>query len=244
MKKRFLMSLSLLLFTACWSNFVPDIPQGSPEEIIVRANAQAVQTAAEAFFMDGAEYPDNVDSHKTNSGQTLIDLLPEGMRLVNPYTGERTEPVNGTAPSSPGEIAYAPDCPPCGWNYGFTVSGHGDTEAIVTLTDAYLEKEAVVEAHCQLVQKAAEAFAADNGGQYPSDTSVDAIPSGDTLIDLLPDGTLLENPFTLAATEPANGAAATPGQVGYVVITGPGGSRDGYVITGWGKSDTIVVLDK
>jgi hypothetical protein len=50
--------------------------------------------------------------------------------------------------------------------------------------------------YCKIVQQAVEDFAASNQGYYPSDADCDATPQGDTLVDLLPGGCLLENIFT------------------------------------------------
>ena len=103
-------------------------------------------------------------------------------------------------------------------------------------------KEASTKSNCHTVQLAAEDFAVQNNGVYAANIGADATPAGDTITDLLPSGALLENPFTKAATEPVNGAAATPGQTGYVVQVDAAGSNVGYNITGWGKDAMILTL--
>ena len=107
----------------------------------------------------------------------------------------------------------------------------------------YSPEEQQVIANCYTVQQAVEAFAADNGGVYPSDISADMTPSGDTVIDLLPGGTYLENPFQGVNTVPNVGAAAYPGETGYVP-TMDGGVVIDYVISGFGESDIILTLTK
>jgi prepilin-type N-terminal cleavage/methylation domain-containing protein len=104
-------------------------------------------------------------------------------------------------------------------------------------------KESRVRGNCHTVQLAAEDFAVQNDGYYASDTDTDANVVGETILDLMPGGALLENPFTKNNTEPqSSGAAATPGQTGYVPIV-VGGVNVGYTITGFGKLAMVITLD-
>ena len=94
-------------------------------------------------------------------------------------------------------------------------------------------KEGAVKANCHTVQLAAEDFAIRNEGVYSNGATV--LPSGNTLVDLLPGGNLLTNPFTKAATEPQLGApAATAGEIGYQGIV-QNGVNVGYLIDGMGR---------
>jgi type IV pilus assembly protein PilA len=102
-------------------------------------------------------------------------------------------------------------------------------------------KEASVKSNCHTVQLASEDFAVQNNGVYAADLA-DVTPGGDTIIDLLPNGANLENPFTKAATEPVDAAAANPGESGYVVIQDGSGTNVGYTITGFGKDALIITL--
>jgi hypothetical protein len=97
--------------------------------------------------------------------------------------------------------------------------------------------------NCLIVRDAIERFALENGGYYPSD-SCDMTPAVDTFIDLLPEGMLLENPVYLCRIEPVDGAAAIPGQTGYVCAVNSEGQATGYLITGFGLHDEIVQLYK
>lgn len=90
-------------------------------------------------------------------------------------------------------------------------------------------------ANCWLVQQAVEAFAERNNGVYPSNTNVDRNLDGKTVVDLLPGGTLLKNPYHGYHTEPIDCIAANPGETGFqnvccrvneVLVT------KGYTITG------------
>ena len=71
-------------------------------------------------------------------------------------------------------------------------------------------KEASCKSNCHTVQLAAEDFAVQNDGVYAGNVGVDTTPFGQTIIHMLPGGINLENPFTKAATEPVDGAAAAP----------------------------------
>jgi type IV pilus assembly protein PilA len=106
-------------------------------------------------------------------------------------------------------------------------------------------KEASVKSNCHTVQLAAEDFSVQNDGVYAGNLA-DALPSGDNMVDLLPSGNLLENPFTKAQTEPVDGAAAQVGETGYLAVDPDGdGVWDGYQITGMGKdiaAGHIIVL--
>jgi type IV pilus assembly protein PilA len=82
-------------------------------------------------------------------------------------------------------------------------------------------KEASTKSNCHTVQLAAEDFSVQNNGVYATDNG-DALPSGDTIQDLLPGATL--------------------GETGYVVIQDASGTNVGYTIDGYGKSATIITL--
>ena len=98
-------------------------------------------------------------------------------------------------------------------------------------------KEAAVKSNCHTTQLAAEDFAVQNNGVYAAGVAnfAQALPDTDG------DGNAdqLVNPFTNVATEPVDGAAATPGQTGYVPIVDAGGVNIGYTITGFGKDNTV-----
>jgi prepilin-type N-terminal cleavage/methylation domain-containing protein len=94
-------------------------------------------------------------------------------------------------------------------------------------------KEASVKSNCHTVQLAAEDFAVQNDGVYAAAVA--------NLTGMLPGGANLENPFTKAATEPVDGAAANSGETGYVPIA-QGGVNVGYTITGFGKTALIITL--
>jgi hypothetical protein len=102
-------------------------------------------------------------------------------------------------------------------------------------------KEATVRQNCHTVRLAAEDFSVTNLGPYPQDLS-DALPNGTTLVDLLPNAALLENPFTGANSEPINGAAAAAGEIGYAPVIDAGGIAVGYTINGFGYEYQIALM--
>ena len=101
-------------------------------------------------------------------------------------------------------------------------------------------KEASVKSNCHTVQLACEEWSIMAGGIYPLNVDADTTPSGDRLVDLLPKGMLLMNPFTNVNTEPINGAATNPGETGYVPVIA-NGVGSGYTITGSGKQGVVII---
>ena len=104
-------------------------------------------------------------------------------------------------------------------------------------------KEARVKSNCHTVQLAAEDFAVQNEGISADDTDTDRTVFGNhTVVELLPGGVLLENPFTKQATEPQSAAAASPGETGYQPVVSPLGLNEGYTITGHGQNAMVLTL--
>src|SRR5512134_1668378 len=92
-------------------------------------------------------------------------------------------------------------------------------------------KEAGVKSNSHAVQVAAEDFSVQNDGVYAANLA-DVIPTGETIIDMLPHDQRLLNPFTRVRTEPIDGAATIPGETGYEPVVDALGQNVGYVITG------------
>jgi hypothetical protein len=207
-------------------------------EAAVVENCNILRDAILEFRDDNEGYcPTDIDSDISDLGLTLVDYLPDGQLLENPFTGDRTEPVFGSA-AEPGQTGYHP-----GFSWGGTIyyiEGYGESSIIVELSNREEISRAVI-ANCTLVQQAAETFASLNGGIYPCDVGCDTTPGGLTLIDLLPDGVLLDNPTHLCATEPISGASANPGEAGYIPIS-DGGLYVGYTITGTGPEAGVTIF--
>jgi len=94
-------------------------------------------------------------------------------------------------------------------------------------------KEAKVKSAAHTVQLAAEDWAVRDDGIYGTMAEV---------ITLLPsNGTLLDNAFTGAASEPSGAIAGSAGQVGYAPVV-QNTVNVGYSITGFGKDALVLTL--
>jgi prepilin-type N-terminal cleavage/methylation domain-containing protein len=103
-------------------------------------------------------------------------------------------------------------------------------------------KEASAKSNAHTSQLAAEDFSVQNDGVYAASTA-DALVNGNTMITLLPGGALLTNPFDKTADSPVDGAAGSPGQVGYQPQDPDNdGVWDGYIIDALGKDGTTVII--
>ena len=97
-------------------------------------------------------------------------------------------------------------------------------------------KEASVKTNAHTLQMAAEDFAAQNQGVYAIDDTT-ALPSGDTLVDLVMPS--LVNPFDHTDATPVvwTGPADNEGRVGYDSSSDPGVR---YVIDGQGEGGVVL----
>jgi hypothetical protein len=220
----------------------------SPEEAKVRLNCRLLKQAVEEFAaQNGGAYPQKLDMAAVPGGRSVLDLLPKGHLFENPFTGMRRSPVNRSA-ASPGEIGYAaiPEYRPLNGRYvppGYVITGFVNASRSVVATNLKVNAiDAIVMSHCRTVQLAVEEFAARNNGIYPNGTSWGPDVYGETLTDLLPGEALLINPATWAATEPIDGYAANPGEIGYVPYMWNGECR-GYSIRGVGLEVGTIIMD-
>ena len=102
--------------------------------------------------------------------------------------------------------------------------------------------EAVVRSNVHTVQLAVELYGTRNNGFYPANVNADV--GFGSLIDALPGGVRLVNPFTDLADSPIDGAAGAMGEVGYQSHDGNGdGFTEGYVLTGFGANALVLQLD-
>lgn len=251
--------ITLLVMSGCENHTcdVPDEPQFNELEEQVIADCLILVAALDSFASenDGScanmpeGYPVDVLYDSTCAKHSLVDLLPDQKLLVNPFTGSFTEPVDRRA-ENPGEIGYEPFRRTVyhdeHYNYsshnpGYTITGYGKDSIIVVISNLD-ELEDSVRTNCYLVQQAVELWAQTNSGIYPSNIDVDSNMYGDTVIDLLPNGQLLKNPFTKYHTEPINGVAVTLGQVGYYPIA-DSAVNVGYTITGVGREPNVFVIE-
>ncbi|HXV12604.1 MAG TPA: hypothetical protein VEC56_00230 [Candidatus Krumholzibacteria bacterium] len=108
--------------------------------------------------------------------------------------------------------------------------------------------EELIIADCYVVRDALEAFAAENGGDYPRQSN-EPSDAGNLLVTFLPGGTRLTNRYTGLATAPTFGNPQWPGEIG-VVPFGDGYSENGctcdptgYRIVARGRYDELVRIE-
>lgn len=202
-----------------------------------------LEAAIKEFAARAGRYPEDVDADWTPDGETVVDLLPELPR--NPYTGERAAPVSHSA-VLPGQIGYAivhaETRNPRATEGGYVITARTKHEGTIAHSNLpYSTIELVVLSHARTVQLAAERFARENYGIYSADVSSNMTRARRTLTDLLPQGLLLENPTLRQLTEPVDGSAVNPGQIGYMPAC-DGGMNLGYSITGVGTDPGTVIV--
>ena len=241
----FIIMICVILATLSCSGDETECPVAACEPSIeelearVTANCYTLEEALKAHMEDNEGIcPEDVCTDTNRVGLTLIDYLPDRQLMENPFTGERTEPILGIA-SEQGQTGYYLPFPigrPC----FYYINGFGESHMILELSNLEELEEQVIW-NCFIVREAAMRFASLNGGVFPSDVGLDTTPEGYTVISLLPGGVALENPFTCLAEEPTDGAAAIPGDTGYVP-TVIGGVNAGCVITGCGSTAGITIF--
>jgi len=216
----------------------------TPEEAALRVNCFLVKQAVQDFAaQNGGIYPEFVNVDRTPGGDTVVDLMPRGHLLQNPYSGALEPPANHSAAFA-GQVGYAR----IRAQYpraidGYVITAHDERHGIVFAISniGVGQVDAIVMSHCRTLLLAAERFAAENGGVYASDVGTDSTPYGHTVVDMLPNGCLMENPMTRALTEPVDGSAATGGQVGYAPVC-MNGINVGCTISGTGRKDGIEII--
>jgi type II secretory pathway pseudopilin PulG len=102
-------------------------------------------------------------------------------------------------------------------------------------------KEAQVREKARVVQLAAEDYAVQNEGIYAINTKgiIPLLPDDN---DYLPNNEKMKNAFTGQKTEPVDGQASAPGEIGYDPAL-DNGVAVGYTITGFGKDKIIITLE-
>jgi hypothetical protein len=94
------------------------------EDLIVKTSAYVARKVVEDFASENnGGYPNDVDTDVSLAGNTVIDLLVDGLRIWNPYTEQRTEPRNGLV-TTRGQIGYVA-ISNGGANEGYIINGWG-----------------------------------------------------------------------------------------------------------------------
>jgi prepilin-type N-terminal cleavage/methylation domain-containing protein len=111
------------------------------------------------------------------------------------------------------------------------------------LTMANLAKESKVKSNCHCTQLAVEDFSVKNAGIYPRDLDTDRNQDGKRVVDYLPNGKLLKNPYTGLQTEPRMGPTRDiRGASFYQPYRGVDGTIIGYTIDGKGRQTVVIGL--
>lgn len=92
-----------------------------------------------------------------------------------------------------------------------------------------------------MLERAAWLYRDDNDGRFPS-YAFAPNEAGMTLVDYLPGGNRLWNPFVGVRSNPVEGAASTEGEIGYMSIVDEQGYIVGYTITAQGVHDPLQYL--
>ncbi len=100
-------------------------PPRDPESLTIE-NAQLVCDAVDAWIAgnDSLRFPTDLADRNEN-GKTIVDLLPDGQLLLNPYSEERSEPQSSKWPPEPGAIYYSMQGPEVYDSWGYGVYAYG-----------------------------------------------------------------------------------------------------------------------
>jgi len=219
----------------------PSTATTDPEHA-TRDNAQLVVEALRVWSVYSNKHAFPAGMADVNSrGDSLRDLLPEGLLLINPFTGQRTEPSMEDV-YVPGHIFFGAGEDSTGPTRGVQVKAYGRQGLIWSQwiqTSLFEERDRRTFLNGEIVKIAVEDWAKENGGTYPFNI-YQLNRMGHSVIDLLPGEHLLVNAFTFMPTEPVDGLAACAGQIGYMV-TVKDRINMGYVINAFGLHEQIGV---
>jgi len=223
----------------------------SSDEAKIKAQVYFLEAKALGRFMRDNDdaYPLDVDSDRNHEGKTLHDYLIDyywGNNIVIPnvFTGELTEPRNGTA-YEPGSIAYSPvieedvviGCI-------FTAAGESPGELIVN-RKGVSGAESYVHMNCRLLEDAVLEFAWRNNMVFPNDLTTDTDLTGKTVSDSKQYREIY-NAYTDVGlpsdlrSKPIVGTAYAQGEIAYTPVS-ENGANSGYEITGVGKYPGVIV---
>lgn len=237
-----LISFIMLVFIiGCENKTIVESPDLTMIELeaIVKGNSITLLEAVEQFALDNyGEYPASANSDTALSGKTLIDYLPGGERLVNPFTGQYDQPI-ALVPSSPGEIGYYKYHPNCNVYY---IQGYG-ANSIIIEHDNIIEIEALIMEDCLSLQQAVEKWHDDFSQSYYPCSNHESNNLGYCVTDYLPDGQYMQNHFTLAPVEPTawGHPPGAMGTIGYECIL-ENSTPIGYTISAIGFEPEVVIF--
>lgn len=220
----------------------------SYDEAKIMAQCFYLQAKALYRFMSDNDdaYPRDVDTDRNLAGKTLhnylIDYYWGDIVIPNVFTGELSEPRNGTA-YEPGSIAYSPvmegDIV-----VGCIITAAGESPGELIVNRKGVEgKEEWVHTSCHLLEQAVLDFAWRNNMVFPDDLTTDTDLTGRT-VSGSSQYLKIRNPYTDIGlpyrSKPVLGTAYAQGEIAYTPI-GESGANTGYVITGVGKYPGVIV---
>ena len=99
----------------------------------VKQNCHTVQIVAEDYSVVNEGTYAGSTAEVNVVGSSIIDLLPQSQPLVNPWTGNNSEPVDGVA-ATPGQTGYRP-INQNGTNVGYVIEGYGRDAIVISLSN-------------------------------------------------------------------------------------------------------------
>jgi len=235
--KPILFALAVLTLLGCeGENRDSSLGPERTEEEIVADNVELVKEASAVFAAgNNGVYPTDVDVQTTVDGHTLLALLPGGQRLINPYTGEFSEPRNGLASES-GQVGYERLERFGRQTNAIVINGFWANEEIARFENV-VDLEAQTLATANAIVEAISQYAQANNQLYPVNVVA--------MIPYFPDARLFSNAITLNRLAPDDGLVSIPGSVGYAPIFELG-YYVGCVVNaaGWGGAvDNLLYFD-
>jgi hypothetical protein len=217
-------------------------PALTTDEMII-ADCYAVRDAMEAYAAaNGGEF---FSPSSPRSGFTAF--LPGRTDLPNRYTGRATVPVFN-APYWPGEIGVIVFTDENFDQVGYRIVGRGRHGELIRLENVSQMPQEMVDGYDLVIANVDTLMIAvdlffERSGYYAHDTA-DDLPSGETLIDLLPGGRFFINPFSGCPCEPQDGRGlGNPGGIGYTGCDDDGDGRmDCFVIEAYGHDYNIFLV--
>lgn len=223
---------------------IANVPQDVLDQhALTRENVRLVFDAAKQYAAgNDGQFPGDVGGSPNKEGHTLVDLLPNGELLLNPFNSVQENPNDGLGLAIPGAIGYLPnDMVGDGTYNGFVIEAYGCAGDITVTALPYSEREGYV-CHNALSLRVAVYQFHQASGHYPHNLDTETTPGGKTVLDLCADnGEEFENPYTSQVYVPSVGIAANKGEVAYQPIE-DAGEVTGYFVTGRGVFEEIIRL--
>ena len=244
------LTVATLAFTSCDNDASQTVnpPAPTTDELII-ADCYVVRDAMEAFAAENnGLYPQGLND-QSDTGHAFLSFLPNDARIVNRFTDLATLPVYIGYPQWPGEIGIMlfPE-----WSnpVGYRVVGRGRDGELIRLEKLIgVDPDLIAKHDAVMANVSATAAAADEfkrrSGHFPSDVGAEQLPTGETMTDFLPGGTMLTNPSSGDPSDPCDGLPSYPSGVGYSPIDRDGdGEVDSYLVEAMSEDGFTMVLTR